>query len=89
MSEEMGRKKKVAVPPASDKGTILQAFPKIRTIYEESDKVPEKLPLDKCSIRKEVRGGREVWVSAVGHVFDCDSTGQPGEFICREEVASK
>jgi len=91
MSKEMGRKKKVVDPPASasDKGTILQTFPKIRTIYEESDKAPEKLPLDKCSIKKEERDGRAVWVSAAGHVFDCDSTGQPGEFICREVVPSK
>jgi len=86
-AEDMGRKKKVV--EASDKGTILQTFPKIRTIYEESDKVPEKFPLDKCSIRKEERDGRAVWVSAAGHVFDCDSTGQPGEFICREVVPSK
>lgn len=90
MKEEMGRKKKVVEPPPSSaKGTIMQVFPKIQTVYEESDKVPEKLPLDKCSIRKEERDGRAVWVSAAGHVFDCDSTGQPGEFICREEVASK
>lgn len=90
MKEEMGRKKKVVeAPTSSAKGTIMQVFPKIQTIYEESDKVPEKLPLDKCSIRKEERDGRAVWVSAAGHVFDCDSTGQPGEFICREEIASK
>lgn len=86
-AEEMGRKKKVAEAPA--KGTILQSFPKIQTIYEESDKVPEKLPLDKCSIRKEERDGRVVWLSAAGHVFDCDSTGQPGEFIRREQPVSK
>jgi hypothetical protein len=90
MKEEMGRKKKVVEASASSaKGTILQSFPKIQTIYQESEKAPEKLPLDKCSIKKEERDGRSVWVSAAGHVFDCDSTGQPGEFICREEVASK
>jgi len=92
ISEEMGRKKKVtapAPPPASDKGTILQSFPRVRKVYDESEKAPETFHADKCSIWKEERDGRAVWVSAAGHVFDCDSTGEPGEFIHREERMSK
>jgi hypothetical protein len=88
ISEEMGRKKKVVAPP-SDKGTILQSFPRVRKVYDESEKAPETLHADKCSIWKEERDGRAVWVSAAGHVFDCDSTGEPGEFIRREERMSK
>jgi hypothetical protein len=90
MSEEMGMKKKVVVEPApSAKGTILQTFPRVRKVYDESEKAPETFHADTCSIRKEERDGRAVWVSAAGHVFDCDSTGEPGEFIRREEPVSK
>lgn len=90
MSEEMGRKKKVVEPPcASSKGTIIQSFPRVRKFYDESEKDPETFHADKCGIWKEERDGRAVWVSAAGHVFDCDSTGKPGEFIRREEPVSK
>jgi hypothetical protein len=94
ISEEMGRKKKVVAPapapaPAPAKGTILQSFPRVRKIYDESEKAPETFHADKCKIWKEERDGRAVWVSAAGHVFDCDSTGEPGEFIRREEPVSK
>jgi hypothetical protein len=92
ISEEMGRKKKVeasASAPASGKGTILQSFPRVRKVYDESEKAPETFHADTCSIRKEERDGRAVWVSAAGHVFDCDSTGEPGDFIRREGPVSK
>jgi hypothetical protein len=77
MSEEM--KKKVVVPV--QKGSLLEKFPKIRTMYEESEKAPEKVEIDACSIRKEVYDDISVWISAEGHVFDCDTTGEPGEFM--------
>jgi hypothetical protein len=81
MSEEMVKKvvPKVAAPGA--KGTILAVFPQIRTMYEESDKPPEKLETDTCKIHKEVFGDIPVWISESGHVFDCDTTGEPGEFM--------
>ena len=71
-------KEKVKVTP---KGTILAAFPHIRTTYEESEKAPEKLETDTCTIKKEVYGDITVWISAAGHMFDCDTTGEPGEFM--------
>ena len=67
--------------PPTKRGTLLEKFAPIRKIYEESDKPPEKLETDTCAIKKEVYGDIEVWVSAEGHMFDCDTTGEPGEFL--------
>jgi len=84
-------KNKVIVP--IQKGTILSVFPPIRTVYEESEKAPEKVETDSCTIRKEELGDTFIWLSEKGHVFDCDTTGEPGEFmgmiVNGELVASK
>ena len=72
-------KGKVIVP--IQKGTILSVFPPIRTVYEESEKAPEKVETDTCTIRKEELGDIFIWISEKGHVFDCDTTGEPGEFM--------
>jgi uncharacterized protein YlaI len=65
------------------KGTLLEKFAPIRVMYEESSKVPEKMPTDTCRLWKDVIGGVDVWVSEAGHVFDCDTTGQASELLGR------
>jgi len=75
---EMG--KKVVSKPVV-KGSLLEKFPVIRKMYEESDKPPEKLPTDTSKITKEAFGNIQVWISSEGHVFEIDTTGEPGEFM--------
>jgi hypothetical protein len=61
------------------KGTLLESFPLIRVIYQESEKIPEKLATDSCPRWKDVKEGADVWVSESGYIFACDSTGGVGE----------
>jgi len=82
------RVKKVTVKPSEIvdkkliKGTLLEKFSPIKVIYQESSKPPVKMPTDTISIWKETDDeGKEVWRTECGLVFDCDSTGQPGELI--------
>ena len=63
------------------KGTLLESFPLIRVMYQESEKTPEKLATDSCPIWKDVKEGVDVWVSESGYIFACDSTGGVGELI--------
>ena len=63
------------------KGTLLEKFAPIKVLYEESDKAPQKLPTDTCRLSKSVIGDINVWISEVGHVFDCDTTGSAGELL--------
>jgi hypothetical protein len=63
------------------KGTLLQSFPLIRVMYQESEKIPEKFATDSCPIWKDVKEGVDVWVSESGYIFACDSTGGVGELI--------
>ena len=64
-------------------GTVLANFSPIKVIYEESIAEPVKLPTDSMKIRKESYGDITVWITEDGMVFDCDTTGEPGELIAR------
>lgn len=76
---------RVAVVEAK-KGTLLQSFPVIRVMYQESEKVPEKLPTDSCAIWKDVKEGDDVWVSEAGHVFACNTVGGIGELLSGDAI---
>ena len=67
--------------PKNIKGTLLEKFAPIKVIYEESKKKPDTIMTDSCSIRKSVVDGMDIWISENGLVFDCDTTGDPGEYI--------
>ena len=69
--------------PKTVKGTLYEKFAPIKVIYEESEKNPEKLITDSSIIKKEKICGVEVWVAENNMVFDCDTTGEPGEFLGR------
>lgn len=70
-------------------GTVLAAFSPIKVLYEEAPEEPVKMETDTLIIRKEKFGNGpndpdlEVWITANGLVFDCDTTGEPGELIAR------
>jgi hypothetical protein len=91
--EEMKRAKKTAKaaapnagpagPAAQVKGTLLKAFAPIKVLYEESDKAPEKLPVDSMPIKRVELDAGPVWQTENGLVFDCDTTGEPGELLGR------
>ena len=87
--EEMKRTKKsaataAAAPPTGTvKGTLLKAFAPIKVLYEESDKTPVKLPVDSMKITKVELDAGPVWQTENGLVFDCDTTGEPGELLGR------
>ena len=74
------------VAEKSIKGTLLSNFVvPIRANYEESEKVPEKLPVDTSIIKKEEMEGREVWVAENGMVFNlCKMTGEPAGLLGRK-----
>jgi hypothetical protein len=93
--EDMKRAKKVsaAVAPASTQsgstgkkpvaGTLLASFVPIKVQYEESEKAPVKLPTDTMKIWKVELDAGPVWQTESGLVFDCDTTGEPGELLGR------
>ena len=79
-------KKKTINPIVKEKvtGTVLAAFSPIKVLYEESVEDPVKMQTDTMLIHKEKFGddqNLEVWITANGLVFDCDTTGEPGELI--------
>lgn len=83
-------KAKVAVAPAApaaqavdkkSQKTLLSSFTPIKVLYEESEKAPEQLPTDSYTIQKSVLEGVSVWITEAGHVFECDSIGEPGKFL--------
>ena len=93
---EMRKTKKASVVPAATatattatattatatatKGTLFEKFAPIKVLYQESDKDPEMMSTDTCTIKKVVVRGVECWVADM-LVFDCDTTGEPGEYI--------
>jgi len=74
-------KEKDSEKDKAKKGTLLESFPLIRVMFQESEKTPQKLPTDSCPIWKDVKEGVDVWVSESGYIFACDSTGGVGEFL--------
>jgi hypothetical protein len=73
----------VGTGPVQVKGTLLKNFAPIKVLYEESDKTPEKLPVDSMTIKKIELDAGPVWQTENGLVFDCDTTGEPGELLGR------
>ena len=83
--EEMKLKKK---EKSVQSQSLLEKFPIIKVIYEESEKPIEKMETDTVSIKKGIRDGKPVWISESGLIFDCDNTGSIGEFIGHIEAKS-
>jgi hypothetical protein len=77
--------KKLPVAKEKEKvtGTVLASFSPIKVMYEESITEPVKLATDTMNIRKEIFGDIQVWITANGLVFDCDTTGDPSALIAR------
>lgn len=80
---EKMKHKKVSYTLKESKGTLLESFAPVKVMYEESDKVPEKLPTDTVRITKKCVGDIYMWITESGMVFDCDSLGEPGEYMGR------
>jgi len=68
---------------ANAKGTILQSFTPIVTMYQESEISPQRLETDSCKLKKTVLEGSAAFTSTAGHVFRVGSDGEPGEFLGR------
>lgn len=64
-------------------GTVLANFSPIKILYQESIAEPVKMETDTMRIRKERFGDIDVWITASGLVFDCDTTGEASELIGR------
>ncbi len=64
-------------------GTVLANFSPIKILYQESITEPVKMETDTMRIRKEILGDIEVWITANGLVFDCDTAGEASELIGR------
>ena len=79
--EEMKQKKVSPVP--KERVTLLDSFAPVKVKYEESAKLPETLPTDRVSISKKCIGSIDMWITESGMVFDCDSLGEPGEYMGR------
>ena len=69
--------------PVKVAGTVLATFSPIKIIYEEDIADPVKMQTDTMAIRKEKFGDIDVWITANGLVFDCDTAGEPSELIGR------
>lgn len=56
-------RKKVVTEGAKGKTkTILDSFPVIKQIYQESEKGPKQMPVDMMKIRKVKTGDKYVWI---------------------------
>jgi hypothetical protein len=69
--------------PVKVAGTVLATFSPIKIIYEEDIADPVKMQTDTMTIRKDKFGDIDVWITANGLVFDCDTAGEPSELIGR------
>jgi hypothetical protein len=72
-------KEKVPEKPAST--LMTSGFTIIKKMYEESEKKPERLPIDTMEIVKTTLNGRPVWRAENGMVFSVDAAGQPDELL--------
>lgn len=80
--EEMKQRKKEIAALVKPPG-LLEKFPIIKVLYEESEKPLEKMETDTTTVKKGDINGDPVWISESGLVFDCNNIGAIGEFIGR------
>jgi hypothetical protein len=82
--EELENMKKEKQKVEVNKKSTLMAsgFMLIKKMYEESEKEPEKLPLDTIDITRIQLDCKDVWwVHETNMVFSIDESGQPDEFL--------
>lgn len=60
-------------------GSIKQAFPPIKVLYEEDNTPPLKVMSDTLQICKKEIKGKMYWVTESGRKFECDEKGEIGE----------
>ena len=75
-------KKPVEVVPTAPKaGTLYGVFPKIETLYQESEEPPVVTKMFRCSMEKQEIDGIVRWVSENGRIYEVNAEGKPGAFV--------
>ena len=69
------------VPTAPKAGTLYGVFPKIETLYQESEEPPVVTKMFRCSMEQRPIDGIVRWVSENGRIYEVTAEGKPGVFV--------